>query len=93
MKKNKLNILFIGPIPPSVGGSKAGGVATHLWELAKACNRNGYNVFIFTTSNKGNSIISGINIINNKSKSKSILSKSTYIVLKITRYLKAHILD
>jgi glycosyltransferase involved in cell wall biosynthesis len=41
-------ILFIGPIPPEIGGNSSGGVASHNWELAQQCTKNNYEVYIYS---------------------------------------------
>jgi glycosyltransferase involved in cell wall biosynthesis len=46
MERNKIKVLYIGPIPPEVGGRFHGGVATHLWELATQASKRGYDVHI-----------------------------------------------
>ncbi|MCD6232860.1 glycosyltransferase family 4 protein [bacterium] len=52
MKSNsKIKILYIGPIPPEVGGAAAGGVATYGWELATQAQEKGYDVYILTNVN------------------------------------------
>ena len=49
---SKTKILYIGPIPPEVGGQSAGGIATHAWQLAVQSYKRGYEVYILahTTS-------------------------------------------
>jgi len=49
-KKDKIKILYIGPIPPEVGGQAYGGIATHLWELATYARKNGYDVHILANT-------------------------------------------
>jgi len=49
-KPNKTKILYIGPIPPEVGGQGYGGIATHLWELATHAHENGYDVYILANT-------------------------------------------
>ncbi len=63
MKKSyKTKILYIGSIPPEVGGQTCGGVATYTWELATQTHRNGYDVYIL--ANTASSFIrDGIKII------------------------------
>jgi len=46
MERNKIRVLYIGPIPPEVGGRFYGGVATHLWELATQASKRGYDVHV-----------------------------------------------
>jgi glycosyltransferase involved in cell wall biosynthesis len=46
MERDRIRILFIGPIPPEVGGRFYGGVATHLWELATQASMRGYDVYV-----------------------------------------------
>ncbi|MBA7510558.1 Glycogen synthase [subsurface metagenome] len=49
MKNNvKTKVLYIGPIPPEIGGKESGGIATFCWELATTACNNGYNVYILT---------------------------------------------
>jgi glycosyltransferase involved in cell wall biosynthesis len=47
IEDSKIKILQIGPIPPEIGGQSYGGVATHLWGLAKQASKNGYDVYVF----------------------------------------------
>jgi len=49
-KDNKVKILYIGPVPPEVGGQRYGGVAIHLWELATYARKNGYDVYILANT-------------------------------------------
>jgi len=49
-----LRILYIGPIPPEVGGIASGGIAIHCWDLALQARKKGYDVYIL-----GNSSVSG----------------------------------
>jgi len=61
-KKAKIRILYIGPVPPEVGGQAYGGIATHLWELATYAHKNGYDVYIL--ANTSSSFVKdGIKII------------------------------
>lgn len=46
----KTRILYIGPIPPEVGGSSYGGIATHLWDLANQACKHGYDVYILANT-------------------------------------------
>jgi len=46
MERDRIRILYIGPIPPEVGGRFYGGVATHLWELATQASIRGYDVYV-----------------------------------------------
>ena len=48
----KARILYIGMIPPEVGGQEAGGIATHAWQLAMEAHKKGYEVYMLagTTS-------------------------------------------
>lgn len=46
----KARILYIGPVPPEVGGQAFGGVATFCWELATQARKNGYEVYILTNT-------------------------------------------
>ena len=48
----KIRILYIGPIPPEVGGQSAGGVATYEWQLANQANKKGYDVYIYADGEK-----------------------------------------
>jgi len=45
-RSSRIRILYIGPIPPEVGGKASGGVATHCWELAQEAFKRGYEVYI-----------------------------------------------
>lgn len=47
---SKTKILYIGPIPPEVGGKSAGGVATHTWQLATQAAKRGYEVYILANT-------------------------------------------
>lgn len=47
---NRIKILYVGPIPPEVGGQASGGVATHCWELATQAYKNGYEVYVCTNT-------------------------------------------
>ena len=49
-KEGKIRILYIGPVPPEVGGQAYGGIATHLWELATYARKNGYDVYILANT-------------------------------------------
>jgi glycosyltransferase involved in cell wall biosynthesis len=49
-KIDKIKILYIGPIPPEVGGQSYGGIATHLWELATQARRKAYDVYILANA-------------------------------------------
>lgn len=61
-KSDKTKILYIGPIPPEVGGQASGGVATYTWELATQAHRKGYDVHIL--ANTASSFVrDGIRII------------------------------
>lgn len=44
----KAKILFVGPVPPEVGGTSYGGIATHLWQLATHLKNRGFAVYILT---------------------------------------------
>jgi glycosyltransferase involved in cell wall biosynthesis len=46
----RIKILYVGSIPPEVGGKKSGGVATYSWELATTACKNGYDVYILTNT-------------------------------------------
>jgi len=46
MEKDRVRILFIGPIPPEDGGRFYGGVAIHLWELTTQASMRGYDVYV-----------------------------------------------
>jgi len=45
-KERHFRVLHIGCIPPEIGGPSPGGVATHVWELAKESQKRGYAVYI-----------------------------------------------
>jgi len=47
---SKIEILYIGPIPPKVGGQSAGGIATHCWQLATQAAKRGYEVYILANT-------------------------------------------
>jgi len=47
---SKAKILYIGPIPPEVGGKSAGGIATHCWQLATQSAKRGYEVYILANT-------------------------------------------
>lgn len=80
---NSINILLVGPIPPDYGGEKAGGVATHIWQLAENCTLNGYNVYILSNLKR---IIyhNGITVIPDKSK----LNKIVKLIYVLRYYIK-----
>jgi glycosyltransferase involved in cell wall biosynthesis len=67
-----LRILYVGPVPPEVGGTARGGIATHCWELALEARRNGYEVYIWGNS-RVSSDVSGVHVIGTCS---SYLSKA-----------------
>lgn len=46
----KTKILYIGPIPPEVGGKSTGGIATHCWQLATEAYKRGYEVYILANT-------------------------------------------
>lgn len=46
----KTRILYMGPIPPEVGGKCAGGIATHCWQLATQAYKRGYKVYILANT-------------------------------------------
>ena len=50
-RSSKMRILYIGPIPPEVGGKTSGGVATYCWELAQEAFKKGYEVYIMPSGN------------------------------------------
>lgn len=43
----KTRILYLGPLPPELGGEAAGGIATHAWELAVQAARHGFAPYFF----------------------------------------------
>ena len=47
---SKTKILYIGPIPPEVGGQSTGGIATHVWQLATQAAKRGYKVYILANT-------------------------------------------
>jgi len=47
-RSSRIRILYIGPIPPEVGGKASGGVATYCWELADQASKCGYHVYVLT---------------------------------------------
>lgn len=47
---SKIKILYIGPIPPDIGGESAGGIATHAWQLAVHSYKRGYEVYILANT-------------------------------------------
>lgn len=47
-RSSRIRILYVGPIPPEVGGKASGGVATHCWELAQEAFKRGYEVYIMS---------------------------------------------
>ncbi len=66
---NKIRILYIGPIPPEVGGHSAGGIAINAWQLATQANKRDYEVYILT--NTTNSFIrDGIHVLRTPPRSK-----------------------
>ena len=58
----KTRILYIGMVPPEVGGQEAGGIATHAWQLAIQARKRGYEVYMLanTTSSFNKN---GVNVI------------------------------
>jgi glycosyltransferase involved in cell wall biosynthesis len=69
MISEKTKILYIGLVPPEIGGKSAGGVATYTWELATQAHNSDYEVYILantTISSKRN----GIKIISLPQRSK-----------------------
>ena len=68
----KPSILYIGPIPPEVGGQSAGGVATHAWQLARQASRGGYKVYILANTTSS-FIRDGIHVIPSQPKSKLMM--------------------
>lgn len=84
-------ILFIGPIPPEIGGITAGGIATHNWGLALECAKNDYEVYVYSgqidNDKKNNNIIllgriSKYNKIKNLEFSFSIKTLKRKLILK-----------
>lgn len=72
MKNNyKAKILYIGPIPPEVGGKTAGGRAIHNWQLAKEAAKKGYKVYILANT-KCSFRKNEINIISTSQKPKIV---------------------
>lgn len=65
----KTKILYIGSIPPEVGGQACGGLATHMWELAIQAHRNGYDVYVLAKTNSS-FVRDGIKIMNLPSRNK-----------------------
>lgn len=47
---SKTKILYIGLIPPEIGGQSAGGIATHAWQLATQAAKRGYEVYILANT-------------------------------------------
>ncbi|HOO77190.1 MAG TPA: glycosyltransferase family 4 protein [bacterium] len=45
-------VLHIGPIPPEAGGDAAGGIATHLWDLAGQFRDRGWRVSVFAGTDR-----------------------------------------
>lgn len=56
-------ILHIGPIPPEAGGSAAGGIATHVWDLAVQFRKHGYETYVFAGAGATSGRREGVNII------------------------------
>lgn len=46
----KTRILYIGMVPPEVGGQEAGGVATHAWQLAIQARKRGDEVYMLANT-------------------------------------------
>lgn len=62
-----MRILLVGPVPPELGSSNYGGVARHVWDLARALQRRGHDVEVLalgryfrTTRQINNIIVHGI---------------------------------
>lgn len=67
--KSKTKILYIGPIPPEIGGQSAGGIATHAWQLATQAYKRGYDVYIL--ANTSSSFTKdGVKVLNPPKKNK-----------------------
>lgn len=76
MKKlAKTKILYIGPIPPEVGGRTHGGIATHAWELAIQAHKRGYDVYILANATSS-FVKDGVKVISPPLKNK--LSRAFY---------------
>jgi len=68
---SKVRILYIGPIPPEVGGKSTGGIATHCWQLATEAYKRGYEVYIL--ANIASSFTkNGIKVISSPQRNKSL---------------------
>lgn len=48
-----LRILQVGPVPPEAGGSTAGGVATHVWDVARGLSKRGHEVAVLADNLAG----------------------------------------
>lgn len=67
--KSKTKILYIGPIPPEIGGQSTGGIATHAWQLATQAYKRGYDVYIL--ANTSSSFMKdGVKVLNPSKKNK-----------------------
>lgn len=60
---SKTKILYIGPIPPEVGGKSTGGIATHCWELATQAFKRGYDVYVLAENATASFTKDGIKVI------------------------------
>lgn len=68
-KMAKTRALYIGLIPPEVGGRTHGGIATHAWELAVQARKKGYDVYIL--ANTASSFVKdGVKVISPSVKNK-----------------------
>ena len=77
MLKTKIRILYIGPIPPEVGGKSPGGIAIHCWQLATQAHKRGYDVYVL--ANTASSFIKeGVKVISQSQRQRSKLSKAFY---------------
>ena len=61
--KKKIKILFIGPVPPELGGKVLGGVATYCSELAKEANKKSYKVYILAATSQKSFNKNGVKIL------------------------------
>ncbi len=59
----KVRILHVGPVPPEAGGTEAGGIATHVWDLAVQFRAHGYETHVFAGDGGISDRRDGVNII------------------------------
>ena len=84
----EIKILYIGMIPPEVGGLEAGGIATHVWELAREAHKRGYGVHILANTTSSFTKY-GLNVIAPPQKSEIV--KWFHVVKQYIKIDKKHL--